>query len=210
MKEYRIKVSVRNNLLLSAIESAGYAEYGGLGRFCRDNNMGPNDLAGLVSMRNRPINQHGEFIPAAKKIMEALGACPSDLWTDEQLTMRLKRNTGETTMDLGAVQAMLEQHVDAMSLPSPEDVCGANDETRLVKQVLLGKHLPPGANRHQLSRREIAVLSMHYGLSGNDPVTLEEIGASLGVTRNRVMQIEHKALRKLRHPIYTDFFVTPR
>jgi len=205
MKEYRVKVSVRNNLLLSAIEAAGYAEYGGLARFCRENDMEPNDLSGLISMRHRPINQHGEFIPAAKTIMEALGACPSDLWADEQLMMKLKRNTGETTMDFGAVQAMLEQHTEAMSLPSPEDVYEANEETRLVKQVLLGKHIPTDArSAYKLSTKEIAVLSMHHGISGNDPKTLAEIGAEFGVTQERVRQIEGRALRKLRHPSNAD------
>jgi RNA polymerase primary sigma factor len=45
------------------------------------------------------------------------------------------------------------------------------------------------------------VLEMHYGLNGRDMHTLEEIGQHLGVTRERVRQIERKALRLLRRPM---------
>ena len=51
-----------------------------------------------------------------------------------------------------------------------------------------------------LSSRGAKVLAMRYGLSGDSPKTLEEIGQVLGVTRERVRQIEEKELRRLRHP----------
>jgi RNA polymerase primary sigma factor len=52
----------------------------------------------------------------------------------------------------------------------------------------------------QLSKRERDVLEMRYGLKDGQAHTLEEVGQLLGVTRERVRQIESKALRKLRHP----------
>ena len=51
-----------------------------------------------------------------------------------------------------------------------------------------------------LSPREQHVLSLRFGLSGERQCTLEDIGRKLGVTRERIRQIESKALRKLRHP----------
>ena len=51
-----------------------------------------------------------------------------------------------------------------------------------------------------LSDREREVLEMRFGLNDGKDHTLEEVGKSFGVTRERIRQIEAKALRKLRHP----------
>ncbi len=51
-----------------------------------------------------------------------------------------------------------------------------------------------------LAPRESAVLILRYGLRDNRPRTLEEVGKVFNVTRERIRQIEAKALRKLRHP----------
>ena len=51
-----------------------------------------------------------------------------------------------------------------------------------------------------LTPREAKVLSMRFGLEGGHPHTLEEVGKYFDVTRERIRQIEAKALRKLRHP----------
>jgi len=55
---------------------------------------------------------------------------------------------------------------------------------------------------NSLGKRERAVLEMRFGLKDGESHTLEEVGRAFGVTRERVRQIESKALRKLRHPGY--------
>ena len=52
----------------------------------------------------------------------------------------------------------------------------------------------------ELTPREAKVLQLRYGLEDNRPHTLEEVGREFNVTRERIRQIEAKALRKLRHP----------
>ena len=65
----------------------------------------------------------------------------------------------------------------------------------------------------RLDSRERSILALRYGLEGEDPMTLKEIGERIGLTRERVRQIEHEALNKLRdanisillaHQTFTD------
>ncbi len=56
-----------------------------------------------------------------------------------------------------------------------------------------------------LNERERLILSLRYGLDRGEPRTLEEVGAQLHLTRERIRQIEAKAMSKLRHPANPNF-----
>ena len=66
-------------------------------------------------------------------------------------------------------------------------------ETRMLKEHLLEV-------LSSLTPRENEVIRKRYGLDDSRPKTLEEVGREFNVTRERIRQIEAKALRKLRHP----------
>ena len=59
-----------------------------------------------------------------------------------------------------------------------------------------------------LKEREAKVLRLYFGLDGQDPMTLEEIGSLLGITRERVRQIKERALLRLRHESRARFLET--
>ncbi len=52
---------------------------------------------------------------------------------------------------------------------------------------------------HKLNQREMRIIKLRFGLTGDGPYTLEETGRTLGITRERVRQIQEKAIIKLRH-----------
>ena len=53
---------------------------------------------------------------------------------------------------------------------------------------------------HTLTPREASIIRMRFGLEDGSERTLEEVGQNFQVTRERIRQIEAKALRKMRHP----------
>ncbi len=75
---------------------------------------------------------------------------------------------------------------DTNNLPPDEQVTG-NDELRHLSQLL-----------GEIDERAAKILKLRYGLDGEDPLTLKQIGERIGLTRERVRQIEHEALEKLR------------
>jgi len=85
--------------------------------------------------------------------------------------------------------SLLGDFIEDKELISPEES---------ASQMLLKEEIWRVINT--LSTREAEVLKMRYGLIDGKCKTLEEVGQMLGVTRERVRQIEVKALRKLRHP----------
>ena len=73
-----------------------------------------------------------------------------------------------------------------------------NIPNSLVEQTRIVNHLDEVLAT--LSEREAKVLKLRFGLEGTKQMTLEEVGRNFSVTRERIRQIEAKALRKLRHP----------
>src|SRR5947207_15871205 len=74
----------------------------------------------------------------------------------------------------------------------------AEDPSKATSFNLLRGKL--GEVLHGLNERERKILELRYGLMDGYPRTLEEVGKQYNVTRERIRQIEAKALRKLRHP----------
>jgi RNA polymerase sigma factor (sigma-70 family) len=193
VNEYRIKVTVRNNLILNAIENAGHKS---VAAFCKSIGMSPQKVTELIAMRKPPLNTNGEFSHMAKLLMEELCALPTDLWTSEQLTLKLKRNTAQRDVSSEGMRAALGMHAEEMlelMKPDAPDEAVLKHEMVNVVEAKLDSLLP----------REAKMLRLRFGI-GCEEHTLEEVGKVLDVTRERARQIEAKALRNLKHPSRSD------
>lgn len=113
-------------------------------------------------------------------------------------------------MEIDKVKTILEMNQEPISLETP---IGSEEDSELGDFVEDQKTASPyeatnisilreelNGVLHTLSSREEQVLRHRYGLDDSSPKTLEEVGKIFNVTRERIRQIEVKALRKLRHP----------
>ena len=139
------------------------------------------ELAGELGREPRPEEiAHRTRLPA-EKVQLVLGAT--------HMTVPLGTPIGEG--------ASLGDFLEDVSIGSPADQLMTRDLSRGVERALAA-----------LTPRERYVLRLRFGLGGETPCTLEEIGQRLEVTRERIRQIETTALTKLRRPwIATDLRV---
>lgn len=87
----------------------------------------------------------------------------------------------------------LGDFIEDSTMDSPIDSATGEGLREATRDVLAG-----------LTAREAKVLRMRFGIEMNTDHTLEEVGKQFDVTRERIRQIEAKALRKLRHPVRSD------
>jgi len=154
-----------------------------------------------------PLNRIGELTRVNKvlnKLEQRLGRPPEvDEIADE---LEVEPGDMELLMRLAQRPVSLEMPCDDSE---PDRTYGdliPDDNVPCSDEVLLDEQLKGEVHRamHALTEGEARVLKMYYGLDGHESMTLEEIGAYVGRTRERVRQIKEKALQKLRHPARSD------
>ncbi|MCC6791436.1 MAG: RNA polymerase sigma factor RpoD [Thermomicrobiales bacterium] len=157
------------------------------------------DQARTIRIPVHMVETINRLIRTSRRLQQELGREP----TSEEIAREME-------MAPDRVREILKISQDPVSLEMP---IGEEEDSNLGDFIEDQKALPPAdaASRQMLkeqmddvletlSERERAVLEMRFGLDGSQGRTLEEVGREFGVTRERIRQIEAKALRKLRHP----------
>jgi RNA polymerase primary sigma factor len=147
------------------------------------------------------VEMMAKFKMAMRELEDRLGRLPSM----DELSVHLKMSSKKLKIIKKAVKAYhsptqftgggyggddemsIGDLVADMNNPPPDEAVRSIDDLRQLEELL-----------DQIDERAAKILKLRYGLEGQDPMTLKEIGQQIGLTRERVRQIEHEALRKLR------------
>jgi RNA polymerase primary sigma factor len=90
---------------------------------------------------------------------------------------------------VGDDNAMLGDFIEDLEAAAPFEMIASKLNIENLQFVL-----------DRLTERERTIIEMRYGLGNQEPATLDEVGRHFNVTRERIRQIEAKALAKMRHP----------
>ncbi len=125
--------------------------------------------------------------PSVEELAEALDVPPKKV---ENMIQVARRPLSLETPTDDEEDSVLGDFIEDDEAPPPDDMATYNLLKEHLEEVLNG--LPP---------REVRILQLRYGLLDGQAYTLEEVGRKMGVTRERVRQIEAQALSRLRHPV---------
>ncbi len=140
-----------------------------------------------VKKAQKELSQELNREPTAKEIARRLGggmteAKVNDIIRLSQPIVSLQSPQGEEE------DSELSDFVEDKSAVNPEDYARDQDKKKLLDELL-----------QELPEREEKILRMRYGLDDGKPKTLEEVGRECHVTRERIRQIEAKAIRRLQN-----------
>jgi RNA polymerase primary sigma factor len=125
--------------------------------------------------------------PSVEELAVALDVHPKKV---ENMIQVARRPLSLETPTDDEEDSVLGDFIQDYEAPAPDDSATYNLLREHLGDVLDG--LPP---------REVRILQLRYGLLDGQAYTLEEVGSKMGVTRERVRQIEAQALSRLRHPV---------
>ncbi len=157
------------------------------------------DQARTIRIPVHMIETINKLMRVQKKLVQELGREPTPEEVAEEMSLPVER--------VRAVYKMAQQPISLQSPVGDGDDAhfgdfiedkGAENPSEMTAYSLLKERLKDVLDT--LTERERQVLNLRFGLADGYPRTLEEVGKQFSVTRERIRQIEAKALRKLRHP----------
>lgn len=163
-------------------------------------------LSRAITNQSRNIRIPVHMIAEVNKVRQAI-AKYEEIYNETPTNEELARAMGKKVEDIDKLMKM------AMNTVSLNAIVGDEEDTELGDFVADEQTLTPYQSAENamlrdslegildtIGEREAQVIRMRFGLDG-EAMTLEEVGNELGVTKERIRQIEDKALKKLRNPI---------
>lgn len=145
------------------------------------------ELLSKVKKANAMLAQQLERQPSDEEIAQYIGA---DL------------DKVQTVLDISQAVGSLDVAVDDEGETSVGDLIADTNAENPYYNMVKEANLQIVENvLSTLSTKEADILRMRFGINADKPMTLEEVGQHYGVTRERIRQVENKAIRKLRNPI---------
>jgi RNA polymerase primary sigma factor len=157
------------------------------------------DQARTIRIPVHMVETINKLIRISRKLMQTLGRepLPEEVAEVMEITPEKVREILKISQKTTSLETPIGEDEDSYLGDFIEDTKQASPY-ELTTQRLLRENIEEVLSG--LSDRESKVLEMRFGLRGAKPMTLEEVGREFGVTRERIRQIEAKALRKLKHP----------
>lgn len=148
-----------------------------------------------------PLNKAGALYKLGRKansLTQELGREPSieELAEDMDLNPEELRKTLKISQPHASLEAPITPGEDNKLSDYLADECNPSPDHGTYESAL-SETIKESLST--LKEREARILKLYYGLDGKEPMTLEEIGSILGITRERVRQIKEKAISRLRH-----------
>ncbi|MFH1021929.1 MAG: RNA polymerase sigma factor RpoD/SigA [Planctomycetota bacterium] len=129
------------------------------------------------------LSQRLNHSPSAEEVADELDIEPGRMGIIKK-ALRAS-SPSDRTLSSDMLWALRDEVVDEETR-RPEECAFSQCEREMIERLL-----------HAITEREADILRMRYGLTGGDPMTFEAIGRKLRLTRERIRQIEHRALRRL-------------
>jgi RNA polymerase primary sigma factor len=155
------------------------------------------DKARTIRMPVHVVEKLNKIARSERKLRAELGREPTSLEIGRELELSIEevdqiRRSAQTPVSLekpvgDEEESEFGHFITDESAPAPEEEAETTLRKEALKKVL-----------ESLSPRERAVLELRYGLDGKPPRTLDEVGRTFNVTRERIRQIENQSLKKLR------------
>ena len=155
------------------------------------------DKARTIRMPVHVVEKLNKIVRSERKLRAELGREPNavEIARDLELSsdeVEQIRRTAQSPVSLekpvgDEEESEFGHFITDESVPLPEDAAEVTLRKETLEKIL-----------SQLSQRERRVLELRYGLNGEHPRTLDEVGRAFNVTRERIRQIENQSLKKLR------------